>query len=87
MAALVPLMLSRHDAVRDAASEAVVALCSYNQDGKLAQLEGLVQALQRQPEAAGQVRCCGCLAVLVVGLCCVGGAYRVGCWGCWQHAD
>lgn len=56
VAALVPMLLQRGEAAREAAGEAVAALCSYHHDGKLAQLEALAQALQRQPELAAQVR-------------------------------
>ena len=49
MSALVPMLFSRQEAAREAATEAVAALCSYHQEGKLAYLEGLVQeVLQRQ---------------------------------------
>lgn len=57
-----PLLLARQEAARDAAAEALAALCSYHQDGKLAQLEALVAALQRSPDAAGQVRPGGAVA-------------------------
>ncbi|KAL4451624.1 hypothetical protein ABPG75_007286 [Micractinium tetrahymenae] len=57
VAPLVPLLVARQQAAREAAAEAVAALCSYHQDGKLAYLEGLVQLLQRgpQPEDLAQV--------------------------------
>lgn len=55
VAALVPMLLQRQEALREAAGEAVAALCSYHQDGKLAQLEALVQALQAQPDLSTQV--------------------------------
>ncbi|PRW20948.1 peptidase S8 isoform A [Chlorella sorokiniana] len=55
MAALVPMLLQRQEATREAALEAISALCSFNQDGKLAQLEGLVQALQQQPDLTVQI--------------------------------
>ena len=55
MSALVPMLFSRQEAAREAATEAVAALCSYHQEGKLAYLEGLVQeVLQRQRGASQQ---------------------------------
>ena len=52
MSALVPMLFSRQEAAREAATEAVAALCSYHQEGKLAYLEGLVQeVLQRVPDS------------------------------------
>lgn len=51
MAQLVPMLLARQEAAREAATEAVAALCSYHQEGKLAYLESLVQLLQHGPQA------------------------------------
>ncbi|EFN56036.1 hypothetical protein CHLNCDRAFT_145475 [Chlorella variabilis] len=50
VAALVPMALQRSEAAREAAAEALAALCSFNQEGKLAYLEGLVQALTQQQQ-------------------------------------
>jgi hypothetical protein len=49
------MLFSRQEAAWEAATEAVAALCSYHQEGKLAYLEGLVQeVLQRQRGASQQ---------------------------------
>jgi hypothetical protein len=48
------MVLGRAEAAREAAVEAVTALCSFHQEGKLAYLEGLVQALTQRQEV--QVR-------------------------------
>ncbi|KAL4433412.1 hypothetical protein ABPG77_010265 [Micractinium sp. CCAP 211/92] len=57
IAPLVPMLVSRQETAREAAAEAVAALCSFHQEGKLAYLEGLVQLLQGgpAPEALPQV--------------------------------
>jgi hypothetical protein len=48
------MALGRQEAAREAAGEAIAALCSFHQDGKLAYLEALVQALaqRREPQAS-----------------------------------
>ncbi|PSC76977.1 peptidase S8 [Micractinium conductrix] len=53
LSSLVPMLFARQEAAREAATEAVAALCSFHQEGKLAYLEGLVGALLQgaQPEA------------------------------------
>lgn len=42
------MALGRQEAAREAAGEAITALCSFHQDGKLAYLEALVQALSQR---------------------------------------
>jgi len=51
MSPIVPMLWARQEAAREGAAEAVAALSSFHQDGKLAYLEGLVQALLRGPQA------------------------------------
>jgi hypothetical protein len=48
------MLFSRQEAAREAATEAVAALCSYHQEGKLAYLEGLVQEVLQRQRGAGQ---------------------------------